>query len=169
MSNLSERETVKRKPGRPRASQRPIGPAEQQRIASLYLRGCPATKIALELGVTERTVRHHLERNIRPIWRESPYCDLEEDLRKVAFIEQAAWGLFRQTRDVRHLQNVRWAIVYRAKVFGYYASSRRKGVSHGEVRIAGRTFDQMDDDSLMRILRRIADCRKRQRMLGVWN
>ncbi len=169
MSKSSESETVKRKPGRPRASQRPIGPAEQQQIASLYLRGWPATKIAVGLGVTERTVRHHLERNIRPIWRESPHADLEEDLRKVARIEEAARVTFRQTRDPRHLRHVKWAIEYRAKVFGHYASSRRKRGSHGEVRIGGRTPEQIDEDLLARILRRIADCRKRQRMLGAWN
>ena len=162
MSKPSYSRTAKRRPGRPRACQRPIGPAEQLRIARMYLRDTPMTKIASELGVTERSVRHHLERNIRPICRQSPHADLEEDLREVAAIEQAAWQQYHRTRDLEHLENVKWAIEYRAKVFGHYARSRHKVESQTEVRIAGRTPEQIDQELLARIVRGIAQRRSMQ-------
>ena len=87
---MTRKQTTGRKPGRPKARERPIGPAEQERIASLYLRHCPLTAIAEELGVSERTIRHHLEKHIRPVWRAEMAADRHVDPAKTAGIERAA-------------------------------------------------------------------------------
>jgi DNA-binding NarL/FixJ family response regulator len=51
-------------PGRPQPQITPLAPREQE-IVDLISRGCPDKAIAVELGISVRTVRTHLERLYR--------------------------------------------------------------------------------------------------------
>lgn len=65
----------KRKPGRPKKTERPITPEILQEIGRQFLRGKSARQIALAIEVTENAVRHHLERTLKPLWRNSIQFD----------------------------------------------------------------------------------------------
>jgi len=94
----------KRRPGRPPAGQRLIGPGELHRVAKLWGEGHPVLAIAEELGVSEGTIRGHIARHVLPAWREDLQTAKREQLAKLGHIERVAWAKFHesegpQTRD----------------------------------------------------------------------
>jgi AraC-like DNA-binding protein len=162
---MAKKADTNRKPGRPKTLERPIGPAEQDRIASLYLRHYPLTAIAEELGVSEHTVRHHLQKHVRPAWREQMAADLGADLAKTREIERAAWERHRETSDPADLAMAKWAVEHRAKVFGHYAAAKMSVQQGPAIRVCGQSPDQFDQETLTLLLERIQERRAYQQSL----
>lgn len=94
-----KRSPVGRKSGRPKVQDRPIGPAEHLIIARGVLRNVPLIDLAVQLGVSEATIRFHLEHNIRPIWHHGMQRTAELELAKIDEVERTAWECFAKTLD----------------------------------------------------------------------
>ena len=82
----------KRKPGRPK--QPVITPEKLREIEELYLRGETGPAIAKKFGVHHNTIYGHLERTIRPAWRELQNRSVEEQLEKIRHLRRTAWRKF---------------------------------------------------------------------------
>ena len=141
----------KRGPGAPSRGQEIITPEVLQQIASLHLRNVTMAKIGEKFGVSAQTIHHHIETKLRPFWREAMIVDAQEELAKVAQLEAAAWEHYEKEGDHSVLQNVRWALEYRAKLAGLFIERRELTVK-GEIRIAGRSPEEFDAETVDMIL-----------------
>lgn len=86
-----------RRPGRPTARERVIGPAEIIKIAEWHIQHIPLTEIAERLGVDEATVRHHIRQTIRPQWEQATRRPMGEELARVDLLEKTAWECFHKS------------------------------------------------------------------------
>lgn len=157
-------ENNKRKPGRPPAAKRPIGPQELDIIAVGVLQHRPLAHIAKELGVSSRTVQHHLDTTIRPGWALTRAIQLQEELEKVALLERTAWDHFKKTGEYKVLENIRWAADYRAKVAGFHVQ-RHYVQQEAEIRIAGQTPADFDRHTVELILKEMGVRAEHQKAL----
>lgn len=156
---------AKRKPGRPPRGEEAVTPEVLEIIAQLFLRGVGVRAIGRKVGVDVGTVIHHLEKKLKPIWREAMVIEAEVELAKVAKLEIKAWAHFEETGDLAALQNVRWAMEYRAKVGSLYADQRLTLTHAGEIRLAGKSPDAFDQDTMGIILEGIKQRRTLQEAL----
>ena len=85
---------AKRKPGRPKRAERPIGPAEIAQISELWLRGRTVEDIGHTIGVSRQAISHHLNATIRPLWRDRVAAPLGQELAKIDVLERVAWQQF---------------------------------------------------------------------------
>ena len=154
----------KRRPGKPKRGEEVITREKLEVIASMYLRNVPVSKIAREFGVAAQTIDHHIDTKLRPLWREAMVVDAQQELAKVAELETEAWEHFSKTGDHTVLQNVRWAMEYRAKVTGLFIE-RREVTYKGEIRICGRSPEEFDVETVDMILAEMGQRRAYQAAL----
>lgn len=164
---MAKRKTPKRKPGRPKTRERLIGPAEREQISALYLRHCPVTAIAEKLGVSERTVRHHLETHIVPVWKAEMAAQLHIDLAKTAEIERAGWKRYEETGDPADLTLVKWSIEHRARIHGHSAPTKVNMQQQSEIRVAGMNPAEFNAETLTLILQKMEERRRYQAAINV--
>ncbi len=96
---------AKRRPGRPKRSEPVVTPAMILGIAEYWLKGWGTIRIGQEYGIDPTTVRHHLDKTVRPQWHEEMRSRLAEDMAKVDLVERTAWERFHaaepgETREV---------------------------------------------------------------------
>lgn len=156
---------TKRKPGKPKRGKEVITREKLEVIASLYLQNVSLTKIAKKFGVTPRTIQHHVDTKLKPVWRETMIVDLQQELAKVAKLEAEAWQHYKDKGDHTVLQNVRWAMEYRAKVGGLIID-RREVTVKGTIRIAGQTPEEFDAQTVDMILEDMGQRHKYQAALS---
>ena len=101
----------KRKRGRPKKNDAAVTPEKLEIIADLWLRGKSYRSIAEEIGVDEKTVRHHLNAKIKPVWREEINSELHVEMAKVAKIEQVAWECFANSQDDETRETVKERLI----------------------------------------------------------
>jgi len=70
-----------------------------------------------------------------------------------------------KTGEVAWLQVVQWCIEHRARVHGHYAPTRHQVDLGGELRVAGMSPDQVDQEMLKRLLVKIEERRRYQAAL----
>ena len=104
------RKPTKRRPGRPARDERPIGPDEIERIADLWLCGRSLRRIAEEFGVDPKTISHHLEKHIRPVWRSRMGDRLCEEIAKIDHVERIAWQKFHESESPQTRDRVKSAL-----------------------------------------------------------
>ncbi len=109
---LKNRALDKRKPGRPKRAERPIGPAELAQIGELWLRGRTRAEIARTLAVSESTVRHHLNATIRPLWRDHVAAPLGVELAKIDLLERVAWLQFESKGPAETTEQMKTGLVH---------------------------------------------------------
>jgi predicted transcriptional regulator len=97
----------RRKPGRPKRSERPIGPAELEEIANRVLQNQPVSQIARAMGVAESTIRYHVENAIKPRWEHDISCSLTHQRAKVDRLEALAWERFLESQKPQTRREVR--------------------------------------------------------------
>jgi predicted transcriptional regulator len=153
----SPKKARKRKAGRPKKDEKIIGPAELELINRLWLRMVPMPKIAAQLGVDRTTVRHHIDKHLRPRWENELRSDLARDMAKAAQLEQAAWDAFEVSGETRDLEMAKWALEHRAKIAGHFAETRIQRSSELEVRVAGLTPAKFGAETMQLIAARIKD------------
>ena len=169
-SALKSAKQAPRKPGKPKRSERVVGPTELQTINRLWLRKTPLEKIAAVIGVHHSTISHHIKMHLRPRWEKELRADLAEDMAKCAEIEAAAWASFESTKNVRDLDAVRWCLEHRAKIAGHFASSTIRHEGETEVRVAGMSPAEFGAQTLLMIKTRAKEARdyeERVRRLGL--
>lgn len=147
----------KRAPGRPAAGERVVGPEELARIEAMYLRRASLAAIAEALGVSERTVRHHVDTHLRPRWEAESQGALGEELARVQALEAAAWRAFETTAEAAWLHVVQWCVEWRSKVAGHYAPKQLRIDAGGAFRVAGASIAEVDRTMLARLAQRLAE------------
>ena len=85
--------------GRPKRSERVIGPAELDQIREMWVRGETQTAIGTALDVDRSVVARHLDRNIIPVIRQSQAIDTRKQLARVEYLYRVAWELFAQSQS----------------------------------------------------------------------
>jgi hypothetical protein len=88
---MAQQKTTGRRVGRPKRSDRVIGPAELVVIARMYLSNTPIAKIAESFGVHHSAIHHHLDHTLRPLWNLSVMHAVEVELAKIDELERIAW------------------------------------------------------------------------------
>ncbi len=83
---------ARRNPGRPKTSERPVTPERLEQIADRWLAGWSHRKIAEEIGVDPSVISYHLEKSIKPAWKEKLHRGAEIELAKIDNLEAIAWG-----------------------------------------------------------------------------
>lgn len=102
----------KRRPaGHPRVKERAVGLAERLEIARLAIRHVPNTRIAEQLGISESTVRYHLENHIKPAWREAAGRTVTEELARIDLIERLCWEKFDESATEQTKERIRKELV----------------------------------------------------------
>ena len=185
--------TKRRRPGRPRRSNRPVSPAKLSKIGGLWLTGHSYTEIGELIGVSRQAVSYHVDKTLKPMWKAGVQRTLGEELAKIRVLEQTGWRQFRSkepvetheelrhalseggvegklvervTKTVRRcnqkawLEVVQWCIEQRCKILGYYGSDEVKHEHGGELRVAGMTASQVNEDMLKRVTKIVKE-RKR--------
>jgi DNA-binding transcriptional ArsR family regulator len=102
---------AKRRPGKPKKSERVVSPAVLEEIGDLFLEGVPISQIAKRFEVDPSTIRHHLDTSIRPVWQESMRATLADDLAKVGHIERIAWERFHASQQPETRRQIKRALV----------------------------------------------------------
>ena len=159
-------ETGRRRQGRPKKGQSPLTPEVIDKIAQMYSRCRPEREIAREIGVDSSTVHACIVQQIRPIWREHMLEYLGEDLIKVREIETTAWEKYRASKDPADLTMAKWAIEHRAKVAGHFAPTKLDIKQHAQVRVAGKSPAEFDQETIEIILKGIIERRQYQAVLA---
>ncbi len=136
-----------------------VTPEVLETIAKGFLCGKTLREIGREVGINHNTVDYHLEKTIRPVWREHIRDDLKEDLAKVALIEREAWKRYRVSQNLKDLDLVTWAIEHRAKIAGHYAPAKLEVGRKSEVRVAGKTPAEFNEETLRMIVQRTKERR----------
>lgn len=184
--------------GKARPGKRPITPEVLLKIGKMWLKGRNNCEIAREIGVDEKTIRYHLQANIRPLWQENMRSRLAEDLAKVSLLEATAWERFdssapsetheqvekalleggskprivkqatrtvTKTGEAAWLQIIQWCLDFRARIHAHYAPTRTRIDVGSELRVAGKTPSEVDQEMLKRLMEQIAERRKHQAAL----
>ena len=73
-----------------------------------------------------------------------------------------------RTGEVAWIQVVQWCLNFRAKIHAHYAPVRHKADMGGELRVAGKTPTQVDEEMLKRLFEKIAERRRYQARPGLW-
>lgn len=155
----------KRGRGRPKKGESPLTPQVVDKIAQMYSRCRPEREIAKEVGVAHGTVHVCIEQRIKPVWRQKMQEHLGEDLVKVQEMEKAAWDKYEVSKDPADLAMARWAIEHRAKIAGHFAPTKLDMKQHAQVRIAGKSPDEFDRETIEIILQGIVERRQYQTLL----
>ena len=154
----------KRKPGRPKGGEEVFSPAKLQELGRLYLQGTTLEVLADTFGCSIKTVWTHLQRHIKPAWKESVIADLDTDLAKTAVVEAEAWRRYLEDDSKQDLSDVRWAIEHRAKIFGFYAAKKHEHKQEG-ARVAGLTPHEYAQRLLGRIMDKAEELKRRDEAL----
>ncbi len=178
-----------RRKGNP-PGKRLIGPLELDQIARMQLQHVSIDQMAVKLGVSPSTIRHHLDTSVKPIWHYGIERLAEEELARIDMIERIAWErlesaendqtetvkdvLAKETVDgqvVEYLKTVerattrgnrsggilgwmgviQWAVQERCKIKGHYAAQRLQINQGGDIRVAGKTREDIDQELTERI------------------
>ena len=108
---LKNRALDKRKPGRPKRAERPIGPAELAQISELWLRGRTVEDIGITIGVSRQAISHHLNATIRPLWRDCVAAPLGQELAKIDLLERVAWLRFESKEPAETTEQIKTGLV----------------------------------------------------------
>jgi DNA-binding transcriptional ArsR family regulator len=104
---MAKKATTTRRAGRPKRSERAIGPKQLDTIASMYLQHATISEIAAALKVAHSTVRHHLDTHVKPTWAAEARKDLHAELARVALIEKTAWERFHASQKPQTKRQIR--------------------------------------------------------------
>ena len=126
-----------------------------RKLGRLYLQGVPVDEIAVKLDISARSVTYYLNSKFRPVWRKLMEEDSATDLAQVRIIQQAAWDRYEKTKDPNDLNKAIWAIEHRAKLRGSYAPQRHRVEVGGELRVAGKTRGELDQEMIALLLERV--------------
>lgn len=99
----------KRKPGRPKKSERPVTPEVLEQIGSLYLRGKSARQIALVIALNESSVRHHLEHTIKPLWRNAIQWDAAIEVARADEVIRLAFEGYELSTDASRTERQKFS------------------------------------------------------------
>lgn len=177
---------TRRQAGRPLGGEEIVTPEVLERIGDLYLRGGTLRNIAEAVDVSKRTIEHHLEHSIKPLWQSELIVNAREQLARVEYLYRIAWerfessstknpqdelamvpfmGIFDKLKrhgEVQWLDVVKWCIDYTAKIGGLYAAKRVRLESSGGLRVAGKTPSEVDAETVGIILERMKQRRSYQ-------
>ena len=136
----------------------------------MFLKGATYGEMATATGMDKHTVWDHVRDHVQPRLANSEHCNLEDDLRRTKDLEEAALEAFtlsckpefKGPRDTRLLELAKWAIEHRAKIFGHYAPTKVKDVTQDDVRIAGKSPSELDEEVVADIFRAINEKRLAQ-------
>lgn len=157
---------TKRGRGRPKKGESPTTPEVVETIAEMSLQCYTRQEIANKVGLAKSTVTSIINNKLRPIWREHLWDHLNEDILKVEQIERAAHKRFRKTKDPADLAMAKWAIEHRAKIAGHFAPTKLDVKQHAEIRVAGKSPSEFDEETIQMILRGIQERRQYQAILA---
>ena len=166
MKNNDKKVGKRRGRGRPKKGESPKTPEVAQKIGEMFLKGATFGEIAKEVGLNKSVVWRHVQDEVQPELRKSEHCNLEADLKETKKLATTAWSVFKKSGNVKDLDLAHWAIEHRAKIFGHYAPTTQKIKLPDEVRIAGKTPAELDDEILTDILRTMAATRLAQQALS---
>lgn len=96
--------------GRPPAGDPVITPEILEIIGREWLRGTAVEMIASAIPCDPKTVWHHINRTIRPLWRNQLDQSLVDELAKIQAIERIAWQHFDKSESVLTEQTLREAV-----------------------------------------------------------
>lgn len=122
--------------GRPRV--RIIGPAELEEIAHLYLRGQSTYAIAEKFGVSRENIQNHIDRHLRPLWKERANKTVDDLRAEIQEIKEENWLRYQESK-AESLADARWALEQEAKLGGHYAPEKHQHDVGGAFRAAGVT------------------------------
>lgn len=98
---------VKGKSGRQKKLEKVIGEVELETIAELTLKRVPQFEIAKRLGVSQPTIVYHLEKTIRPRWKERMSRTIDDDAAAVDLLEKVAWERFHVSMEAERRKLVK--------------------------------------------------------------
>jgi len=155
-------ETAKRKQGRPKKDESPVTPGVLHSIGEMWLKRNTYQQIADAVGLHKSTVKHHLDKTIKPLWKDSMIDTLSEDLERVKLLEMMAYCKNALSENMDDLGYAKWAIENRAKVAGHYAPTKMMWDGDAEIRVAGLSPVAFDEATLLLILEKIKERREYQ-------
>lgn len=169
----NEKEKAKRKGGRPKKGQTPWTPEVALRVGEMFLKGSTYGQMAAATGMDKHTIWDHVREDIQPELRKSAHNNLEDDLRRTRDLEQFALECYAlsgdpkkgERRDPKLLELARWAIEHRAKIFAHYPPTRHRVETKDEVRIAGMSPAELDEEVMADIFHAINERRMAQQAL----
>lgn len=85
----------------------PVAPDQMERIGVLWLQQWSVPRISAVLGVTDATVRYHLENSILPVWQNAMLRNVEIELARVDLIERIAWEQFESSQGTETTESVK--------------------------------------------------------------
>lgn len=95
----------KRRPGRPKRSQRAVTPEVLEEISLALLHGQSCLATAKRLEIDESTVRHYRDKVLRPQWEAEAQAQRGMQLAKIDRLEAFAWDrLYASTKPMRRKQ-----------------------------------------------------------------
>jgi hypothetical protein len=142
MAGKPPKAPTKRKGGSNRPAVRPavriIGAKQLREIERMLLDGLSTYAIAERLGVARETIDGHVERHIRPWWRQQAARSSDQLKAEVQRVKEENWKRYRKSPIVG-LADVRWAVEQEAKLGGFYAAEKHEVSGAGEFRAAGQS------------------------------
>ena len=107
----AKKSVAKRKSGRPAKKDRPITPEILEQIGQRFFTGHSAREIAEKIGVDESTIRHHLEKTLKPMWRDRIKDTVGEVLAEIEAIKRIAWQHFRSEKPCETRESIEEALI----------------------------------------------------------
>ena len=102
--NVSRKRPPKR---RPNPVHRRVTPAVLDRFSDLWLQGTSVAQIARTTGFNRKTVTHHIEHTITPLWQREQVVKLEVQLARVEHLYYIAWTMFEKSTEPLTRQTVK--------------------------------------------------------------
>lgn len=178
--------------GRPKASEKAVGPGEHAEMASMFLRGKSVRQIAGALNLSRGTVQHHLENHVKPAWRVGMQRMAFYEIAKIDELERYAWEMLERSErpiiknrlknpgsaetertiettgreaDEKWARLIAWCISERCKIAGHYAAHRIKVDVGGELRVANRSREDVSEELMMRVAEKVSDVMHRRAII----
>jgi len=140
-------------------------------IEARTLEGKTLREIGAELGIPHNTVLFHLQKTIRPAWRERTNRGVEQVLAKLDRCYRHAWqmlleeaeGLSDEARAVSRPGSVGWlqlaldCLREEAKLLGLYSAKKAKVEEEEGFRIAGMSTEELDKKMMALILKKVKE------------
>jgi hypothetical protein len=82
------------KKGGPRQEEKFGTPENLRNVEIMYLQGVPILHIARKYGVSDACIHYHLNTKIKPRWNKLLEAGREQEIAKVARLEEVAWERF---------------------------------------------------------------------------
>ena len=162
----------KRNKQAPEKAKRVVGPEELIAIETGVLEGKTLRQIGAELGIAHTTLFGHLQRTIRPAWREKTGSSIEELLARLRACYRHAWKKLTMAvwdkevgrPDITKPGSSAWlaqavdCLKEEAKLLGHYKPTTVH-VDEDEFRMAGMTNEELDAKMMKRLMTKVNERR----------